>query len=197
MEEICIPERNQARGGKRNRIKDGDPHRNEGLSLTSQKWTVRLKMYNGCVPRHLQQIANELSSIITPMIVSNCACSWFKNDSELAFEWRLQIITSGRTFSVPISLIANNMLGSWRWHPVKARINDADVDWNFCAVKELRLGANQSQRVTIGRVSIGSILIKVRYSFGITSYDFEAEIWWHDSTNPRTLRFYAENTVSL
>ena len=33
---FCIPGRNQARGGKISVIKDGDPHRNGGLSSTSQ-----------------------------------------------------------------------------------------------------------------------------------------------------------------
>ena len=37
VEEIYIPGWNQARGGKRNAIKDGDPHRKGDLSLTSQK----------------------------------------------------------------------------------------------------------------------------------------------------------------
>ena len=37
VEEICIPGRSQARGGKRNHIKDGDPYRNKNLSFISLK----------------------------------------------------------------------------------------------------------------------------------------------------------------
>ena len=39
VEEICIPERSQARDGKRNHIKDGNPRRNGGLEFNILKVT--------------------------------------------------------------------------------------------------------------------------------------------------------------
>ena len=40
VEEICITGRNQARGGKRNQIKDGDPRQNRGLEFNILKVTI-------------------------------------------------------------------------------------------------------------------------------------------------------------
>ena len=48
-EEIFIPGRIRARGGSRNIIKHGDPHRNGDLSLTSQKWLIYKQHACGCI----------------------------------------------------------------------------------------------------------------------------------------------------